>query len=81
MTEMVERVAVAIRKLATEIDHRPGIQSNDAVWFAEEYARAAIEAMRELPSDPGPRYDAGEYSRRNQEAMVDDALGKTEGTN
>lgn len=46
MSEMVERVAQAIRKLAVEIDHRSGIQSNDAVWFADEYARAAIEAMR-----------------------------------
>lgn len=40
-------------------------------------ARAAIEAMRELPSEPGPRYSAGEYSRRSHEAMIDDALGKT----
>ncbi len=39
-----------------------------------EAARAVIEGMRELPSDPGPRYTAGEYSRRTQEAMVDDAL-------
>lgn len=38
-------------------------------------ARAAIEAMRELPEQPGPRYSAGEYSRRNHEAMIDDALG------
>ena len=37
-------------------------------------ARAAIEAMRELPDSPGPRYTAGEYSRRNHEAMIDDAL-------
>lgn len=39
-------------------------------------ARAAIEAMRELPEEPGPRYSAGEYSRRTQESMVDDALGQ-----
>jgi hypothetical protein len=38
-------------------------------------ARAAIEAMRDLPEEPGPRYTAGDYSRRTQEAMIDDALG------
>jgi hypothetical protein len=31
--------------------------------------------MRELPGEPGPRYTAGEYSRRSHEAMIDDALG------
>jgi len=36
----------------------------------------AIAAMRELPEEPGPRYTAGEYSRANQSAMVDDALGE-----
>lgn len=39
-------------------------------------AEFAIAAMRELPEDPGPRYTAGEYSRANQSAMVDDALGE-----
>jgi hypothetical protein len=38
-------------------------------------AEFAIAAMRELPEEPGPRYTAGEYSRANQSAMVDDALG------
>lgn len=38
-------------------------------------AEGAIAAMRELPEDPGPRYTSGEYSRANQSAMVDDALG------
>ena len=37
-------------------------------------ARAVLEAIRDLPGEPGPRYTAGEYSRRNQQAMVDDAL-------
>lgn len=31
--------------------------------------------LRELPEEPGPRYTAGEYSRRNHEAMIADALG------
>ena len=31
--------------------------------------------MRDLPEEPGPRYTAREYSRKNIEAMVDDALG------
>jgi hypothetical protein len=39
-------------------------------------AEFAIAAMRELPDEPGPRYAAGEYSRANQSAMVDDALGE-----
>lgn len=43
----------------------------------EMMARRAIAEMRELPGDPGPRYTAGEYSRRTQEAMVDDALSLT----
>jgi hypothetical protein len=43
-----------------------------------DLARDMIEAMRELPSDPGPRYTAGEYSRRTQAAMVDEALGKVD---
>jgi hypothetical protein len=39
-------------------------------------AEFAIAAMRELPDEPGPRYAAREYSRANQSAMVDDALGE-----
>lgn len=65
--EMIERVANAI--LAEQESNRSAFPSN------LDLARAAIKAMRELPGDPGPRYTAGEYSRRTQEAMVDDALG------
>jgi hypothetical protein len=68
MSEMIERVALAI--LAE--------QEKSAFPNNLDLARAAIASMRELPGDPGPRYTAGEYSRRSQEAMVDDALGKDE---
>lgn len=65
MSEMIERVAEAIMR----------VEAEDKISDYYKWARAAIEAMRELPGDPGPRYTAGEYSRRTQEAMVDDALG------
>lgn len=66
MSELVERVARAYAKCAY------GIETN---WqqFDDE-AREIILAMRELPAEPGPRYAAGEYSRRNHAAMIDDAL-------
>lgn len=69
MSEMVERVAKAI---FDEMDIADGLDGT----VAQRYARAAIEAMRELPEEPGPRYTAGEYSRKTQAAMVDDALAK-----
>jgi hypothetical protein len=79
MNEMVERVARAL--MISDGHHATAEMQWDADdWMFqkfEKYARAAIEAMRELPGEPGPRYSAGEYSRRSQEAMVDDALEKT----
>ena len=69
MSEMIERVAWAIFS-----DRYPGEDWKE--YQKRDYcghARAAIEAMRELPEEPGPRYTAGEYSRRSQAAMVDDA--------
>jgi hypothetical protein len=42
--------------------------------YYRDAARKMLRAMRELPENPGPRYTAGEYSRRNHEAMIDDAL-------
>lgn len=68
MSSMIERVARALAKA----DGDPAVLFD----YYLEHARAAIEAMRELSGDPGPRYSAGEYSRRTQEAMVDDALGQ-----
>ena len=41
---------------------------------AMRIARKVIESLRELREAPGHHYSAGEYSRRNIEAMVDDAL-------
>jgi hypothetical protein len=76
MSEMVDRVAKAI---FDSIDHA-AVASVEPPWgIYYPQARAAIRAMRELPGDPGPRYTAGEYSRRTQEAMVDDALSVTNG--
>lgn len=37
-------------------------------------ARLAIKAIREIGEEPGARYTAGEYSRSNVEAFVDDIL-------
>jgi hypothetical protein len=70
MTSMIERVAKAI----DEASQPPG--QKDYKILMENCARAAIEAMRELPEEPGPRYTAGEYSRRSHEAMIDDALAR-----
>jgi hypothetical protein len=75
MSEMIERMARAIYAGAY-----PKFKfENDAQHIRDHYrtvARAAIEAMRELPEEPGPRYTNGDYSRRSQAAMVDDALGE-----
>ena len=80
MTEMIERVARAIYSGAY-----PKFKfESDAQHIRDHYrtvARAVIEAMRELPGEPGPRYTAGEYSRRSQEAMVSDALALHEENN
>jgi hypothetical protein len=70
MSEMEERVARALRD---------SLPKSFIVEDLRSAARAAISAMRELPGEPGPRYTAGEYSRRSQEAMVDDALSVTNG--
>ena len=47
MSEMIERVAKAIRERCAEIEHLPLVNEADPMYFSEEYARAAIEAMRE----------------------------------
>jgi hypothetical protein len=73
MSEMIERVARAIDKVSTA-----GMKDRTDRQLLEACARAAIEAMRELPSEPGPRYSAGEYSRRTHTAMIDDALSKVD---
>lgn len=78
--DMIERVARAICESqgldwdAQASAMTSGSGSDDEQEGYRISARAAIEAMRELPEEPGPRYSSGEYSRRNQEAMVDDAL-------
>lgn len=79
---MIERVAAAMEANFKEVvAFHAGISFEKTkveapakdVWL--RYARAAIEAMRELPEEPGPRYSAGEYSRRTHAAMIEDALG------
>lgn len=88
ISEMVERVARAMWLQRCAYTMRTaGIEleswgEDGLVPLANgiiEEARAAIEAMRELPSDPGPRYEKGDYSRRTQSAMVDDALALPNG--
>lgn len=68
MSEMVDQVAKAM------CENRKFVWSNCDKAYWRGAAKAAIEAMRELPEEPGPRYTAGEYSRRTQSSMVDDAL-------
>lgn len=72
MSDMIERVARAVEDAMTDSDGylKKSYSAEDMI----EIARGAIEAMRELPEEPGPRYRSGEYSRRSQAAMVDDAL-------
>lgn len=72
MSEMLDRVAAALRKLPIRDSANPGSELDHL--RLREAARAALMAIRDLPDEPGPRYSAGDYSRRNQEAMVDDAL-------
>lgn len=72
MSEMIDRVAAALAALPIRDNLDRGSELDQL--RLREAARAAIKAMRELSDDPGPRYTAGEYSRRTQEAMVDDAL-------
>jgi hypothetical protein len=79
MTEMIERVARAILRaeLLNKLSDEDGtvterVNEEWPLWV--DTARAAIEAVRDLSEQPGPRYTAGEYSRRNVESMVDDAL-------
>lgn len=45
MSELEERVAKALRAKAAEIDNRPDVHDADAMWFADEYARAALDAI------------------------------------
>lgn len=86
MSEMVEQVARALYDLECQriaadptAPYRGPFAPFEELLKAKahyiEQAQVAIKATRELPGDPGPRYTDGEYSRRTQAAMVDDALG------
>lgn len=77
MSEMVERVVHALRKKAAEIDHRPEVVEADPMWFAEEYARVAIEAMREPTRamvDIGEHWLDGANPTEAWRLMIDEAL-------
>lgn len=47
------------------------------VMRKREAALAALMAIRYLPEQPGQAYSEGQYSRANQAAMVDDAIGQS----
>lgn len=68
----IERAAWAMR----EASDRIGLELT--YDFCETLTRSVFLAIRDLPGEPGPRYSAGEYSRRNMESFVDDALGVAE---
>jgi hypothetical protein len=73
MNETIERLAMVIYK---EIEYpRYGEPS---MYDCRRAAAAAIKALRWLTDDPGPNYAKGEYSRRNIEAMIYDALARPE---
>jgi hypothetical protein len=84
MSDLVERLAKAMLVFDSPAQYVK--QFPDGGWSillddrGRDYwrgkARHALETIRDLPEEPGPRYSAGEYSRRNHEAMVDDALGQ-----
>ena len=50
MDNIIKEVARAIRAKCAEIEHRPEHAPEghvpDMMWFADEYAKAAVEAMR-----------------------------------
>lgn len=72
MTELIDRAVAALMKLPIRDAANPGGELDNL--RLREAVRAVLVAIRELPEQPGPRYEAGDYSRRNQESMVDDAL-------
>ncbi len=72
MSEITDHVTKSLCEELHKIGY--GVGTINAGQLASALAQAAIKAMRVLPEDPGPRYTAGEYSRRNIAAMIDDAL-------
>ena len=48
-----EKVARAIRQKTAEIDHRPDVVQPDPMWFAHEFATAAITAFLEAAAEQG----------------------------
>lgn len=78
MSEMILRVEAAVAEVIAELGDSD-LASRFGLFLAEHggtIGQAAIKAMRELPENAGSRYSAGEYSRRNAEAMIDDALSR-----
>ncbi len=77
MGEMIERAAEAIYR-SQEWDFTSGESFSDLTDGCKHVfrtaARAAIEAISELPEEPGPNYRVGGYSRRNIREMVEDVL-------
>lgn len=41
---VVEVMASAVRRACVEIEHRPNVHDADAMWFSNEYAKAALRA-------------------------------------
>ena len=56
--DAIERVARALRVKCAEIDHRPDVNSADPMWFAHEYALAAIAAMKDTQPALATKGDA-----------------------
>lgn len=87
MSEMVERIKAALERKRHELKHSPGDDEPDVLCYGEEYARAAITAMREPTEemiDAGVDDYPGEgllahgpvFARCIWEAMIDAALAE-----
>ncbi len=83
MSEMIERVAEAIRKIELSQPGAGGLKGSLhlAGYASREIARAAIEAMREPTEEMVAKVvglDGVVTSRSAWRAMIDAALGKSE---
>jgi hypothetical protein len=67
--------SIATRELGWKPDAGHLDEYVDKHWREwKNEAAFALAALKHLPDDPGPRYTAGEYSRSNIDALVEDAL-------
>ena len=89
MTDKLSEVARAIRKKCAEIEHRPEYAPEamvpDMMWFADEYATAAIEAHEKALEAEGlvivPREPTGAMVKRGMDKQFSSLLDTAESDN